>query len=131
MDDCLAGPRYRHIIDTIVLDFILPDIINIRWDKKSILLLIHILDYEFNYMYIDLHEGYKPVFIYNELPYNYISEKLISDLTKNGFTGVIKLNLPLVDERSQLLLFKKLSGDVNDDWLDTYCSIANNFLKNN
>jgi hypothetical protein len=129
LDDCCTGPRYKHVVCTIIYKFTPPNIIQVSWSSEDILLLLHILYWEFNHASSVVHEDYKPIFIYDGNEYCDLSEDLIQRLVVGKFVGTLRLNIPECDARSQILLFKQPLSSKFDAWLDTYHSTMNDFVK--
>ena len=130
LDDCLTGPRYKHVIGTITYEFVSSNTIKVSWYPEDILLLLHILYWEFNHAFEVVHDDYKPVFVYEGLESCGLSEDLIVVLSSSCvIVGTLKLNLPECDARSQILIFKQPLNSKPDAWLDTYHSIMNDYIK--
>jgi len=129
IDDCLTGPRYRHVTNTIVCDFILPDTISIRWGDEDVVLLLDLLIWEFEKAKEAVHENYEPVFVYEGVSYKFMSEQLLESVCCGCKNGTIKLNGPWCNARSQILLFQRMCDDTDGVWWDKYYSSVNDFLR--
>jgi hypothetical protein len=129
VDDCLTGPRYRHVRNTVVYDFILPDTINIRWGGEDTILLLTYLTWEFEEGKGTVHSSYTPTLMYEGLEYVGMSEQLVKNVCQGGKRGVIKLNGPWCNERSQILLFHRMRSDPTEMWWDDYYKSVNDFIR--
>jgi hypothetical protein len=129
IDDCLTGPRYRHVTNTIVYDFILPDTINIRWGDEDVVLLLDLLIWEFEKAKEEVHESYEPVFVYEGVSYKFMSEQLLERVCCGCKNGTVKLNGPWCNARSQILLFQRMCNDTDGVWWDKYYSSVNDFVR--
>jgi hypothetical protein len=129
IDDCLTGPRYRHVTNTIVYDFILPDTINIRWGGEDVVLLLDFLVWEFEKAKEAVHEDYEPTLVYEGAEYKLMSKQLLEGICCGDKNGIIKLNGHWCNARSQILLFQRMCNDTDGVWWDKYYSSVNDFLR--
>ena len=125
-DDCDSGFRYRYIIDTVVYNYS-TDKIKLKWHKNDLTLLYELINIEFNNMSYTIDDLYKPIFYYNGVYYDKLSEPLIRELCNNTcLEAEFILNIPIGMARSQILVFK--SYDNHTDWLEDYFVVKHDYL---